>query len=167
MNERDPQVQVNIAGAASWLGSQRGIAQLEQSCRDVNVPSLTRLDAARYVSNRQLATCFPAVRDIARNDQDESVRVQAIAAAASYWGQAEGAESVAARALNDIDPAVRIAAADALRKLRATNEMAALESAMQHESDETTREHLREAVRVLKLVAAAKEAEAAKTAAKN
>ena len=165
LNERDPQVQVNIAGAASWLGSRRGIAQLEQSCRDVNVPSVTRLDAARYVSNEQIPSCFPAIRDIARNDQDEDVRVQAIIAASSYWGQAQGAEEIAVRALKDVDSRVRIAAADSLRGLRATDTIRSLESALQSEGDETAREHMRESLRVLKLAAAAQEAEAAKAAA--
>jgi HEAT repeat protein len=162
-DERDPQVQVNLAGAASWLGSRAGLTQLEVICRDVNVPSAVRLDAARYVSNKQLGSCFAAVRDIARTDQDADVRVQAIVAAASYWGQAEGAETIAAGGLKDIDPAVRIAAADALRLLRATNDIGAIESASQNEGDETAREHMREAVRVLKLVQAAQQAaEAAK-----
>ena len=151
LNERDPQVQVNIAGAASWLGSHAGIAQLEQSCRDINVPSLTRLDAARYISHKRLATCFPAVRQIARTDQDAEVRVQAIIAAVGYWDQAEGAETISVRALQDVDPSVRSAAADALRRLRATKDVGALESALKGEGDETAREHMREAVRVLRV----------------
>jgi HEAT repeat protein len=162
VNERDPQVQVNLAGAASWLGSQRGIAQLEQSCRDINVPSLARLDAARYISNKQLPTCFPAVREIAQNDQDAAVRVEAILAAASYWGQTEGAEQIAVRALGDVDASVRIQAADALRRLRATKDIVPLEIAGKNEGDETAREHMREAVRLLRLAADA-DAQAAKT----
>jgi len=155
-DERDPQVQVNLAGAASWLGSRVGIAQLETICQDVNVPSTARLDAARYVSNKQLATCFPAVRQIAQADQDATIRVQAVIAAVSYRGQADGARMIAVKALKDVDPAVRITAADALRSLRATSEIGSLESALQGESDETAREHLRDAARVLRLDAAAK-----------
>jgi HEAT repeats len=150
-DERDPQVQVNLAGAGSWLGSRLAIEQLETSCRDVNVPSTARLDAARYISHKQLATCFPAVREIAQNDQDADVRVQAVTAAVVYRGQAEGAQAVAVRALKDLDPSVRIAGADALRSLQATGEIGSLENALQGEGDETAREHLREAVRVLRL----------------
>jgi HEAT repeat protein len=161
-DERDPQVQVNLAGAGSWLGSRLAIEQLETSCRDVNVPSMARLDAARYISNKQLATCFPAVREIAQNEQDADVRVQAVMAAVSYRGQADGARVVAVRALNDLDPAVRIAGADALRSLRATTEIGPLQIALQSEGDETTREHLRESARVLGLAAAADAAAASK-----
>src|ERR1700733_1845036 len=132
-DERDPQVQVNLAGAGSWLGSRLAIEQLETSCRDINVPSTARLDAARYVSHKQLATCFPAVREIAQNDQDADVRVQAVMAALSYRGEADGARMVAVRALNDLDPGVRIAGADALRSLRATTEIGALQNALQSE----------------------------------
>jgi HEAT repeat protein len=160
-DERDPQVQVNLAGAGSWLGSRLAIEQLETSCRDVNVPSTARLDAARYVSHKQLATCFPAVREIAQNDQDADVRVQAVMAALSYRGQADGARMVAVRALNDLDPGVRIAGADALRSLRATTEIGALQNALQSEGDDTAREHLRESARVLGLAAAADAAAAA------
>jgi HEAT repeat protein len=160
-DERDPQVQVNLAGAGSWLGSRLAIEQLETSCRDVNVPSTARLDAARYVSHKQLASCFPAVREIAQNDQDADVRVQAVMAALSYRGQADGARMVAVRALNDLDPGVRIAGADALRSLRATTEIGALQNALQGEGDDTAREHLRESARVLGLAAAADAAAAA------
>lgn len=155
-DERDPQVQVNLAGAASWLGSRLAIEQLQTSCQDINVPSTARLDAARYVSNKQLATCFPAVREIARNDQDPTVRVQAILAAVAYRGQAEGSQKIAVRALKDIDPTVRIAGADALRSLHAADAVGALESALQNEGDETAREHLRGAIRVLRLANTAK-----------
>jgi HEAT repeat protein len=155
-DERDPQVQVNLAGAATWLGSRQGLEQLEMICRDVNVPSTARLDAARYVSNKHLATCFPAIRDIARNDPDAAVRTQAVAAAAAYRGQAEGAQAVAARALEDVDPAVRIAGADMLRWLRASEEIGAVERALRSEGDETVREHLRDTARVLRLAGAAK-----------
>jgi HEAT repeat protein len=161
-DERDPQVQVNLAGAGSWLGSRLAIEQLESSCRDVNIPSTARLDAARYISHKQLATCFPAVREIAQNDQDADVRVQAVMAGLSYRGQADGARMIAVRALNDLEPAVRIAGADALRSLRATTEIGPLESALQTEGDETAREHLRDAARVLRLAAAADAAAASK-----
>jgi HEAT repeat protein len=150
-DERDPQVQVNLAGAGSWLGSRLAIEQLETICRDVNVPSTARLDAARYVSNKQLATCFPAVREIALNDQDASVRVLAVMAAVSYRGQSDGARTIAVRALRDLDPTVRITGADSLRSMRATGEIGPLVAALQSEGDETVREHLRDAVRVLQL----------------
>jgi HEAT repeat protein len=161
-DERDPQVQVNLAGAGSWLGSRLAIEQLETNCQDVNVPSTARLDAARYISHKQLSICFPPVREIAQNDQDADVRVQAVIAAVGYRGQAEGARMVAVRALSDLDPAVRIAGADALRSLRATGEIGSLESALQTEGDETARGHLRESVRVLRLAAAADAAAASK-----
>jgi hypothetical protein len=77
-------------------------------------------------------------------------------AAVLYRGQADGARMIAVRALRDLDPSVRIAGADALRSLRATGEVGSLESALQSEGDETAREHLREAARVLRLGGTAK-----------
>jgi HEAT repeat protein len=152
-DERDPQVQVNIAGAATWLGSNIAIEQLKTVCRDINQPSTARLDAARYISNRQLPDCFPAVREIARNDQDPTVRVLAITAALNYRGQSDGAGRIAVQALNDIDPTVRVTAADSLRSLRDTDAIPALHSSLQSEGDETAREHIRETLRVLQLQA--------------
>ena len=70
-------------------------------------------------------------------------------ATGSYRGQADAAQIVAAHALADVDPTVRIAAADTLRWLRATNEVGALDRALRSEGDETAREHLRDAIRVL------------------
>jgi len=152
-DERDPQVQVNIAGAASWLGSNLAIEQLKSICKDVNVPSIARLDAARYTSNKQLPDCFPAVREMALADQDASVRSLAITAAVSYRNQSDGAQKIAVQSLNDIDPTVRVTAADSLRTLRDTEAIPALQSTLKSEGDETAREHLREAVRVLQLAA--------------
>lgn len=150
-DERDPQVQVNLAGASTWLGSRLGLQQLETMCQDINVPSTARLDAARYVSNKSLPTCFSAVRDVAKTDQDPAVRVQAILAASAYRGQSEGAQAVAIEALGDVDPSVRITAADTLRWLRATSSIGALNRALGSEGDETAREHIRESIRVLGL----------------
>ncbi len=152
-DERDPQVQVNIAGAATWLGSNIAIEQLKNICKDINQPSTARLDAARYISNKQLPDCFPAVREIARNDQDPGIRTIAITAALSYRGQSDGAQKIATQALSDIDPSVRITASDSLRHLRATDAIPALQSGLQTEGDETTREHFREAIRVLQIAA--------------
>jgi HEAT repeat protein len=150
-DERDPQVQVNLAGASTWLGSRLGLQQLERMCADNNVPSTARLDAARYVSNKSLPTCFSAVEQIAQTEQDPGIRALAIAAAVSYRGKADQAQAVAVSALTDVDPLVRIAAADALRYLRAASAIGALNHALQSEGDETAREHLREAIRVLQL----------------
>ena len=152
-DERDPQTQVNIAGAATWLGSNIAIEQLKTICRDVNQPSTARLDAALYISNRQLSDCFPAVREIARNDQDATVRALAITAAINYRGQSDGAEKIAVQALNDLDSTVRVTAADSLRYLRATDAIPALQNSLQSEGDEIAREHLRETLRVLQLAA--------------
>ena len=153
-DERDPQVQVNLAGAATWMESRRGLEQLQIICKDINVPSTARLDAARYVSNKLDATCFPAVRSIAHTDGDASVRAQAVVAAALYRGQAEGAQAVAVSALNDPDATVRITAADTLRRMQATGALGAVTSALAAEGDETTRAHLRQAARVLQAVSA-------------
>jgi HEAT repeat protein len=150
-DERDPQVQVNIAGASTWLGSRLGLEQLQRMCADFNVPSTARLDAARYVSNKSLPTCFSAVQEIAQKEQDPSIRVLAIAAAVSYGGKPDRAQAVAVSALSDVDPSVRTAAADALLFLRATSAIGALNRALQTEGDLTAREHLREAIRVLQL----------------
>jgi HEAT repeat protein len=150
-DERDPQVLVNLAGAASWLGSRHSLDQLQQVCQNSNMPSGVRLDAARYVSHRQLPGCFSAIEQIERTEQDASVRVLAVQAAASYQGQEDRAEALDASALADLDPTVRIAAADALRALHAAGATGALRAALQAEGDDTVREHLREAIRVLTL----------------
>jgi HEAT repeat protein len=149
--ERDPQVEVNLAGAATWLGSSHALDQLQLLCQDVNVPSTARLDAARYVSNKELPTCFPAIEQIERTEADPSIRVLAVVAAASYRGQSDRAQALAVSALADLDPTVRIAAADALRFLRATGAVAALARALEIDGDDTAREHLREAIRLLRL----------------
>jgi len=150
-NERDPQTQVNIAGAATWLGSRRALEQLQLLCQDTNMPSTARLDAARYVSNKESAACFSAVEQIERTEQDPAIRVLAIESATDYRGQSDKAAALATSALTDLEPSVRIAAADALRHLRATRAIPALSRALEVDGDETAREHLRETIRLLRL----------------
>jgi HEAT repeat protein len=150
-NEHDPQVRVNLAGAATWLASRHALEQLELICQDVNSPSAVRLDAVRYVSNRESPACFPAIKEIERDSQDPAIRVQALLAAQCYRGQADRAAALAVSALADLDPSVRIAAADVLRLLHATNAVGPLNSALRVDGDDTAREHLREAIRVLNL----------------
>jgi HEAT repeat protein len=148
--EPDPQVQVNLAGAATWLGSNRALDRLQRLCQNLNVPSTARLDAARYVSNKELPTCFSAVEQIEQAEQDASVRVLALEAAVNYPGQSEKTKALAVLALSDRDPTVRIAAIEALRLLHATGAVDALGRALQMEDDDTTREHLRAAIRALR-----------------
>jgi len=157
--EPDPQVQVNLAGAATWLGSNRALDRLQRLCQNLNVPSTTRLDAARYVSNKELPTCFSAVEQIEQAEQDASIRVLALQAAVIYRGQGDRAQALAVLALADRDPTVRIAAVEALRLLRATGAVDALGRALQVEGDDTVREHMRSAIRDLRAAVAEKNAE--------
>jgi hypothetical protein len=151
-DERDPQVQVNLAGAATWLGSVHALDQLQTLCRDINVPPTIRLDAARYVSHKEVATCFSAVDQIERTDQNPDTRVLALQTASRYRGQSSKAQSLSVSALSDVEPSVRIAAADALSYLHAKSSIEALSHALQVEGDDTAREHIREAIRVLRLL---------------
>jgi HEAT repeat protein len=147
--EIDLQVQVNLAGAATWLGSQRALDRLQRLCQNLNVPSTVRLDAARYVANKELSSCYPAVEQIAQTDHDASARVLAIIAAVSYRGQSDKAQALAVSALSDSDPTVRIAAADALRFQHATGALDALRHALEIDGDDTVRQYLREAIHIL------------------
>lgn len=153
--ESDLQVQVNLAGAATWLGSRRALDRLQLLCQNLNVPSTARLDAARYVSNKELPTCYSAVEQIEQTETDASIRVQAIVTAVNYRGQGDKAQNLAISALADLDPTVRIAAADALRFLHATSAVDALAHTLQNEGDDTAREHLRDAIRALGRASAA------------
>jgi HEAT repeat protein len=147
--ESDIQVQVNLAGAATWLDSQRALDRLQRLCQNLNVPSTVRLDAARYVSNKGLSTCYPIVEQIAQTDHDANIRVLAIMAAVSYRGQSEKAQSLAVSALSDSDPMVRIAAVEGLRFVHATGALGAMRHALEIDGDDTVREYMREAIRIL------------------
>jgi len=147
--EIDVQVQVNLAGAATWLGSRRALDRLQVLCQNLNVPSTARLDAARYVSNKEQPTCYPSVEQIEQSDPDPSIRILALETALSYRGQSDQARELAVSALADADPGVRIAAVDGLRSLHATSAIDALARTLQNENDDTAREHMRNTIRVL------------------
>ncbi|MGA1981253.1 MAG: HEAT repeat domain-containing protein [Acidobacteriaceae bacterium] len=147
--ESDIQVQVNLAGAATWLDSRRALEKLQQLCQNQNVPATARLDAARYVSNKDLPTCFSVVEQVEQSAQDADIRILALEAAVNYRGQADRAQALAISALGDLDPTVRIAAVEALQALHATGAVDTLARALPTEGDITVREHMREAIRAL------------------
>ncbi len=147
--ESDLQVQVNLAGAATWLDSRRALDKLQQLCQNLNVPATTRLDAARYVSNKDLPTCFSAVEQVEQSARHADLRILALQSAANYRGQGARAQALAVSALTDMDPTVRIAAAQTLQSLRATGAADTLRRALLAEGDDTVREYLREAIRAL------------------
>ena len=149
--ERDVQVQVNMAGAATWLDSQRALDRLQLLCQNLNVPSSARLDAARYVSNKEIASCYPMVEQIAQTDHDASMRVLALETAMSYRGQSDKAQALALSTLSDSDPNVRIASVEALHFLHATGAIDTLRHALEIDGDETVREYIREAIRILSI----------------
>ena len=148
--EIDLQVQVNLAGAATWLDSRRALDRLQLLCQNLNVPSTARLDAARYVSNKNLPTCYSSVEQIEQDAQSASIRILALEAAMDYRGQGDRAQALAVSALTDRDPTVRIAATEVLKSMHATGAVDAMRRAMQTEGDDTVREHLREAIRALR-----------------
>ena len=148
-SESDLQVQVNLAGAATWLSSNRALDQLQRLCQNTNVPDATRLDAARYVSHKELSTCYSSVEEIAQRSNDPNIRILALQTAATYRGQADKANALLVSALSDRDPAVRVAAADTLRLEKVASAIDALARALPLEGDAVTRDHLREAIRAL------------------
>ena len=80
-----------------------------------------------------------------------AVRVQALLTAANYRGQTSSAGPLAMSALADGDPTVRITAIELLKQLNVTEATGPLPDALRSENDETVREHMREALRILRI----------------
>ncbi len=116
--ERDPQTKVNIASAATWMGSDEGMWMPKVACGDRSYSSWVRVGAARGVFDRGDHGCFPALVELVRS-ADRGARVEALSAISQIHDKTEqetkAVESLASDALVDSDVGVRLEAGGALR----------------------------------------------------
>jgi HEAT repeat protein len=141
--ETDPLTEVNIAAAATWLGSKEGLQILTRACRDKTRPTWVRIDAARNAFEKQDHTCFLALIDLMRPEVESGPRIEAMSVATQikpktpeearlllYW---------TLTALSDADPMVRLEASDSLRWLNDPASVYPLRKAINEEEDKSIR----------------------------
>jgi len=140
--EKDPQTRVNLASAATWMGSQDGVRILKVVCEDGSYSAWIRLAAARGVFGRGDHSCFPAIVGIIRSG-DAGARMEALSAAAYIRPKTDQESttvlSLAVLALEDPDISVRLEACEALRWLKDVTAIESLQRVIRREREEVVR----------------------------
>ncbi len=143
--EKDPQTKVNIASAATWMGSADGVRILKVACEDRSYSAWIRLSAARGVFDRGDHSCFHAVVEMIES-ADAGARVEALSSASQIRSKTDqelkAVLSLAVGALSDSDIGVRLEACEALRGTENWAAIHALQRAMERERDEVVRSQM-------------------------
>lgn len=143
--ERDPQTKVNIASAATWMGSEEGMRMLKVACTNRSYSSWVRLGAARGVFDRGDHGCFAALLEMVQTG-DRGARLEALSAISQVHDMDEQETktvvSLAVGALRDNDVGVRLAACEALGRTHGAEAIAGLRQAMLTEKEGIVRSEM-------------------------
>ncbi len=142
--ENDAQTQVNLASAATWLGSDQGLHMLTGICKNSTVSALVRMQAARSVFDRH---CFPSLVEMMRPTAETDVRIVALELASQIKPRtAQETQAVLASALDalqDRDLRIRLQACEALRWLNDPRAIQPLRTAINLEQEEAVRQQMK------------------------
>jgi HEAT repeat protein len=151
--EIDGQTQVNIAAAATWLGSDQGLQLLTSICRDQRVAADVRISAARNAFDKQDHSCLPSLVELMRPGAEPGVRTMALSVASQLKPktpqEAQLVLDSALLALMDQDAMVKLQACDALRWLRDPRSVEPLRKAINEEREEAVRQQMEFSLRYL------------------
>ena len=141
--ERDPDIQVNLAYSLAQLGDKEGFTALKHSC-DTAAAS-PRLKAALYMLRFNDESCFSAVKSVleSRSEGDHEFVVNAMSLVPSFRRVSSQDKRelimLTARELNDPTPLVRVTASQILEKVGDAEVIPSLEKAILDEKDPVVR----------------------------
>lgn len=145
-DEKDPQTQVNLAAAATWLGSEEGLKTLIGICRNQAASPFVRIAAARYVFDKQDHSCFPALVELMRPSAGRA-RIGALSLASQIKPKTEQELQIvvasALDALRDPELGIRFQACEALRWINDPSAIPPLRKAIDDEQDEVVRQQMK------------------------
>jgi HEAT repeat protein len=152
-DERDALTQVNIAAAATWMGSAEGLQMLKNICADPKQSAYVRIHAAGNVFDKQDHACFPALVEMMRPTAETDARIGALERASQIRPKTEQESklvlSLALEALADQDIRIRLEACDALRWLNDPAAIAPLRRLMENEREEAVRSQMESSLNYL------------------
>ncbi len=143
--ERDGQTRLNLASAATWMGSPNGLLLVKDLCNDRSQSSWIRTNAARTAFERHDHDCFPALVEMMRSGET-GARIEAMSAASQIHSMTDVERKtvleLSAAALADPDVGMRLQASQALRWLNREEGMVPLRKAIARESEESVRSQM-------------------------
>jgi HEAT repeat protein len=144
--EQDTLTKVNIAAAATWLGSPDGLNMLKRVCRDSTLPPYARQNAARKVFDKGDHTCFNAVADMMLPSEDPDTRIGALYLLSQLHDRTEDESRLVLQslvaALTDSDLRIRLETCPGLRWLNNPEAITPLRNALATEREEIVRSRM-------------------------
>jgi len=141
--EQDPLTRMNIAAAATWLGSSEARHMLESMCGDATLPPNVRQHAARNLFDRGDHSCFRSVADMMLPSQDPGTRLVAFDLLSQLHNKTQDESKRVFQslvtALGDPDIRIRLDACLGLRWLNDPEAIAPLRNALASEREEVVR----------------------------
>jgi FOG: HEAT repeat len=141
--EQDPLTRMNIAAAATWLGSSEAHHMLESMCGDATLPPYVRQHAARNLFDREDHSCFRSVVDMMLPSQDPDTRIGAFYLLSQLHDKTEDESrrvvQLLVTALRDPDIRIRLEACQGLRWLNDPEAITPLRNALASEREEVVR----------------------------
>lgn len=145
--EIDAQTQVNIAAAATWLGSDQGLQILTSVCRDQTISAYVRISAARNAFDKQDHSCLPSLIELMRPAAEPDERIVALNAASQIKSKTPQEAQVvlesALLALRDKNARVKLQACEALRWINDPRSLQPLRKAIDDEREESVRQQMK------------------------
>jgi HEAT repeat protein len=152
-NENDAQTQVNMASAATWLGSDEGLQILTNICKNSTVPAFVRVRAAQSLFDKQDHSCFPALVEMMRPITETDARIYALELASQIKDKTEQEARIvltsALDALQDQDVRMRLQACEALRWLKDPQAVQRLRKAIDLEREDVVRQRMKSSLTYL------------------
>jgi HEAT repeat protein len=152
-NENDAQTQVNMASAATWLGSDEGLQILTSICKNSTVPAFVRVRAAQSVFDKQDHSCFPSLVEMMRPIAETDTRIYALELASQIKNKTQQEARIvltsAVDALQDQDIRMRLQACEALRWLKDPQAVQPLRKAIDLEREEAVGQQMKSTLNYL------------------
>lgn len=154
-SEKVPWTRMNIAFALASMGESIGFDTLEDNCKNRDTSGDIRAQSAEYLLrfNRDSTTCLRGVLDVLKGGSNGDRMVAASLLPRYHNLSTEDSEKVFAGlvgALHASNPAVRMAAGEALADLGDTRGITELERAVGGEQEEVVRLRLAEDLKILR-----------------
>ncbi|NYF51228.1 HEAT repeat domain-containing protein [Tunturiibacter gelidoferens] len=144
--ERNEPTKVNIAAAATWLGSSEGLGLLKEMCLDQTLDFYVRQNAARNVFDKRDHACFRAVADMMLPSASPDSRIGALYLLSQLNDRTEEETGVVLNLLvgmlTDADLRVRLESCEGLRWLKRPEAIAPLRNALANEREDIVRQRM-------------------------
>jgi HEAT repeat protein len=145
-SEQDGLTRVNIASAATSLGSEQALSILKGLCAEGTMPGYVRVAAAQSVFRMGDHNCFLTLADMVEFGTDTEGRIEGLALLAQVKPKTDKEEKIALNlalgALQDPQVMVRLQACDAVRWIGDPKAIAPLQAALDHEQEEVVRNRI-------------------------